>query len=60
MSGDVNPPDFATQLVDLGPTLLSQFDAEEGWDAGVQIERFAGPAGSDDAGLGVLEAVYVP
>jgi hypothetical protein len=27
--------------------LLGQFDGEEGFDAGMQVEGFAGPAGSD-------------
>src|SRR6476469_11152593 len=38
---------------------LGEFDGEEGSDAGVQIERFAGPAGSDDAGIGMMEAVHL-
>jgi hypothetical protein len=38
---------------------LGEFDGEEGSDAGVQVERFAGPAGSDDAGIGMMEAVHL-
>jgi hypothetical protein len=38
---------------------LGEFDGEEGADAGVQIERFAGPAGSDDARIGMMEAVHI-
>ncbi len=34
-----------------------EFDSEEHLDAGVEIEGFAGPAGSDDLGVGVVEAV---
>jgi hypothetical protein len=47
------------RLLILVQRLMSQFDGEEGLHAGVQIEGFAGPAGSDDAGVGVLEAVHV-
>ena len=34
-----------------------QFDGEEGLDAGIEVEWFTGPAGSDGAGVGMLEAV---
>jgi hypothetical protein len=37
---------------------LREFDGEEGLDAGMQIEGFAGPAGSDGLGVGMLEAVH--
>jgi hypothetical protein len=37
---------------------LREFDGEEGLDAGIQIEGFAGPAGSDGLGVGMLEAVH--
>ena len=39
----------------LGP--FGELDSEESLDAGVEVERFAGPARSDDLGVGVLEAV---
>ena len=38
---------------------FGEFDGEEGLDAGVQVERFAGPAGSDGAGIGMVEAVHL-
>jgi hypothetical protein len=37
--------------------LFGEFDSEERLDAGAEIEGFAGPAGPDDLGVGVLEAV---
>ena len=37
---------------------LGEFDGEEGLHAGVQVEGFAGPAGSDGAGSRMLEAIY--
>jgi hypothetical protein len=37
---------------------LGKLDGEEGSDAGVQVEGFTSPARSDDAGVGVLEAVH--
>ena len=37
---------------------LCEFDGEEGLDAGVQVERFASPAGTDRCGVGVVEAVH--
>jgi hypothetical protein len=37
---------------------LREFDGEEGLDAGIQIEGFVGPAGSDGLGVGMLEAVH--
>ena len=39
----------------LGP--FGELDGEEGLDTGVEVEGFAGPARSDDLGVGVLEAV---
>ena len=46
------------RLLILVQRLLWQFDGEEGLRAGVQVEGFAGPAGSDGTGVGVLEAVH--
>ena len=43
-------------LVDLAPWFVREFDGEEGLDAGVEVERFAGPARSDIC-VGVVEAV---
>jgi hypothetical protein len=37
---------------------FGEFDGEEGLDAGVQVERFASPAGSDRCGVGMVEAVH--
>ena len=37
---------------------LGKFDGEEGLDAGVQVERFASPAGTDRCGVGMVEAVH--
>jgi hypothetical protein len=37
---------------------LGQFDGEEGLDAGVEVEGFTGPAGSDCHGLGMVDAVH--
>ena len=37
---------------------LREFDGEQGLDAGVQVEGFTGPAGSDGSGVGMLEAVH--
>ena len=37
---------------------FGEFDGKEGLDAGVQVEGFAGPSGSDGAGVGMLEAVH--
>ena len=37
---------------------LRELHGEEGLDAGVQVERFTGPARSDRAGIGMLEAVH--
>jgi hypothetical protein len=37
---------------------LGEFDGEEGLDAGVEVERVAGPAGPDGFGVGMLEAVH--
>jgi hypothetical protein len=34
------------------------FDGEESLDAGVEVEGFAGPVGSDGVGVGMLEAVH--
>jgi len=36
---------------------LPQLDGEQGLDAGVQVEGFTGPTGSDGLGVGMLEAV---
>jgi hypothetical protein len=38
--------------------LLGQFDGEEGLHTSVEIEHFAGPAGSDGLGVGMVEAVH--
>ena len=38
--------------------LFGEFDGEEGLDAGMQVESFAGPAGPDGSGVGMLEAVH--
>jgi hypothetical protein len=38
--------------------LLGHFDGEEGLHTGVEVEHFAGPAGSDGLGLGMVEVVY--
>ena len=37
---------------------FGDFDGEEGLDAGVQVERFASPAGTDRCGVGMVEAVH--
>ena len=34
-----------------------ELEGEEGLDAGVEVEGFAGPARSDDLGVGMIEAV---
>jgi hypothetical protein len=46
------------RLLILAIVRLGEFDGEEGLDAGVQIEGFAGPAGSDGAGIGMVEAIH--
>jgi hypothetical protein len=38
--------------------LLGEFDGEDGLDAGVQVEGFAGPAGSDRLSVGMQEAIH--
>jgi hypothetical protein len=37
---------------------LGEFDGERGLHAGMQIERFTGPAGPNGAGVGMLETVH--
>ena len=37
---------------------FGKFDGEEGLDAGVQVEGFASPAGTDRCGVGMLKAVH--
>ena len=37
---------------------FGEFDGEEGLDAGVQVEGFASPAGTDRCGVGMVEAVH--
>jgi hypothetical protein len=37
---------------------LGECDGEEGLDAGVEVEGFTGPAGSDGLGVRMLEAVH--
>ena len=38
---------------------LRQLDSEKGLDAGLEVERFTGPAGSNEGGIGMMEAVHV-
>ena len=38
--------------------LLREFDGEQGLHAGVQVEGLTGPAGTDDACVGMLETVH--
>jgi hypothetical protein len=45
-------------LIKICHRLLIEFDAEQGLDAGVEVERLTGPAGSDGVGVGMLEAVH--
>jgi hypothetical protein len=40
--------------------LLGQFDGEQGLHAGVQIEDLTGPSGTNNACVGMLEAVHRP
>jgi hypothetical protein len=58
LSGDQETLALGRLLI-LAFARCGEFDGEEGLDAGVQIEGFAGPAGSDDAGIGMMEAVHL-
>jgi hypothetical protein len=37
--------------------VLGEFEGEQCWHAGVQVEGFTGPAGADGLGVGMLETV---
>ena len=38
--------------------LLGEFDGEQGLDAGVEVEDFTGPAGTNRSGVWMAEAVH--